>query len=135
MEPKRRQMDVTDRIVIDMGLYANRSIHQIAKTLNRHSKTIQRDVLNNRTFIPGPFMINNNDCKYARTCVLRNICEDDCSESRSHIHVRGQELRDFDEFITQQIMKGQPIFHIYAEHGDELPVTMRMLCNYIVQGQ
>ena len=200
MEPKRRQMDVTDRIVIEMGLYANRSFNQIAKTLNRHSKTIQREVLNNRTFIPGPFMLNNNDCKYSRTCVLRNICEDGCSEfgircrncisrrcydhcyrykprrcsylehppyvcnhcyqrractnnkymyigkqadeisrkrrseSRSHIHVRGQELRDFDEFITQQIMKGQPISHIYAEHGDELPVTMRTLYNYIDSG-
>ncbi|MBQ6500869.1 MAG: helix-turn-helix domain-containing protein [Mogibacterium sp.] len=46
MEAKRKQMDVTDRIVIEMGLYANRSFKQIAKTLDRHPKTIQREVLN-----------------------------------------------------------------------------------------
>ena len=200
MESKRKQMDVTDRIVIEMGLYANRSFKQIAKTLARHPKTIQREVLNNRVLISGHFIINGNDCKYARNCAKRYICKDGCeslgircrncisrhcydhcdrymplrcgklehppyvcnfcyhrrdctknkymyigkqadeisrrrrSDSRSHIHVQGDELREFDDFITQQIMKGQPISHIYAEHGDELPVTMRTLYNYIDAG-
>lgn len=200
MEAKRKQMDVTDRIVIEMGLYANRSFKQIAKTLDRHPKTIQREVLNNRVLISGHFIINGNDCKYARNCLKKYICKDGCeglgircrncidrhcydhcdsyvplrcgrlehppyvcnycyqrrdctkskymyigrqadeisrrrrSESRSHIHVQGQALREFDDFITQQIMKGQPISHIYAQHGDDLPVTMRTLYNYIDAG-
>lgn len=200
MEAKRKQMDVTDRIVIEMGLYANRSFKQIAKTLQRHPKTIMNEVINNRVLISGHFIINGNDCKYVRSCARRNICTDGCeglgirckncidrhcydhcdhyvplrcsrlehppyvcnfcyhrrdctknkymylgkqadeisrrrrSESRSHIRIQGQELREFDEFITQQIMKGQPISHIYAEHGDELPVTMRTLYNYIDAG-
>ena len=200
MEPKRKQMDITDRIVIEVGLYAGRSFKQIAKTLERHPRTIMNEVLNNRVHIHGRFLINGNDCKHLSKCTLRHICTDDCegmgircrnctsrhcydycdrylprrcgrlehppyvcnrctqrrdcdrnkymyigkqadeisrrrrSESRRHIHLQGQELREFDEFITQQVRKGQPLSHIYAEHGDELPVTIRTLYNYIDSG-
>lgn len=39
-----------------------------------------------------------------------------------------------DELITKLVKKGQPLTHIYAEHEQELPVSLRSLYNYIDSG-
>jgi IS30 family transposase len=56
------------------------------------------------------------------------------SEARSKPHIRDEELEELDDLVTPLIKKGQPITHIYAEHGDELPVCQRTLYNYIDSG-
>lgn len=53
------------------------------------------------------------------------------SECRSNIHTRGEELDKLDKLLTSLIRKGQPLSHIYAEHQDEIPVSLRTLYNYI----
>ena len=74
MKYNQTQMDITDRIVIEVGLYAGRSFKEIASDLDRHPATIAREIKNNRTFIPGDFPFGN-DCKYARKCGERDLCD------------------------------------------------------------
>lgn len=56
------------------------------------------------------------------------------STSRSNPHTQGDELLDLDYLITPLIQKGQPLTHIYSEHGDHLPVSERTLYRYIDAG-
>ena len=56
------------------------------------------------------------------------------SESRSKIQTRGEELEKLDETVTPLILKGQPITHIWTEHGDELGISQRTLYRYVDQG-
>ena len=39
-----------------------------------------------------------------------------------------------DALVTPLIKKGQPLTHIHADHGGELPVSQRTLYNYIDSG-
>lgn len=57
------------------------------------------------------------------------------SQSRSNIHVKGEDLKNLDKLITSLLKKGQPLSHIYAEHQDEIPVSIRTLYNYIENRQ
>jgi len=56
------------------------------------------------------------------------------SESRSKIQMRGEELEKLDALVTPLILKGQPLSHIWSEHGDELGISKRTLYRYIDQG-
>ena len=56
------------------------------------------------------------------------------SESRSKIQTRGKELEKLDETVTPLILKGQPITHIWAEHGEELGISQRTLYRYADRG-
>ena len=56
------------------------------------------------------------------------------SESRSKIQTRGKELEKLDETVTPLILKGQPITHIWTEHGEELGISQRTLYRYVDQG-
>lgn len=66
--------------------------------------------------------------KYAEAAVVRRR-----SESRQGIRVKDNVLKEMDELVTKLVKKGQPLTHIYAEHKDELPVSLRSLYNYIDQ--
>lgn len=57
------------------------------------------------------------------------------SQSRSNIHVKGEDLEKLDKLITSLLKKGQPLSHIYSEHKDEIPVSIRTLYNYIENRQ
>ena len=56
------------------------------------------------------------------------------SNARSKIHTRGAELERLDELVTPLILKGQPLTHIWSEHGEELGISQRTLYRYIDQG-
>ena len=45
-----------------------------------------------------------------------------------------EELIELDELVTPLVRKGQPIAHILAAHGDEIPVCKRTLYSYISKG-
>lgn len=49
----QRQLTLSDRIKIESGLYAKRSLKQIAASMNRSISTISREIQNNRTEIAG----------------------------------------------------------------------------------
>ena len=57
------------------------------------------------------------------------------SNARCGPHVRGDEMTALDDVVSPLILKGQPLTHIYATHGDELPVSQRTLYNYIGNGR
>lgn len=57
------------------------------------------------------------------------------SESRQGVRLSKQELLEISRIIRPLLKKGQPLTHIYAEHEDELPVSLRSLYNYIDQGK
>lgn len=56
------------------------------------------------------------------------------SNSRSKIQTRGEELEKLDELVSPLILKGQPLAHIWSEHGEELSISQRTLYRYIDQG-
>ena len=56
------------------------------------------------------------------------------AEARSKPRIKGEELAELDRTVTPLIRKGQPLTHIYAAHGEELPVSQRTLYNYIDTG-
>ncbi|MFR8625576.1 MAG: hypothetical protein ACLVD9_09545 [Ruminococcus sp.] len=56
------------------------------------------------------------------------------SNSRSKIQTRGEDLEKLDKLVSPLILKGQPLTHIWSEHGDELGISQRTLYRYIDQG-
>ena len=44
-----------------------------------------------------------------------------------------EELEELNTLISPLILKGQPLSHIFAVHGDEIPVCRRTLYNYLDQ--
>ena len=75
---KNKQLDLSDRIMIETGLYNGESFKEIAKCLDKHPTTISNEVKNNRTYIQGKFS-SDNDCRYFYVCQSRHICgEENC---------------------------------------------------------
>lgn len=56
------------------------------------------------------------------------------SKARSKIQTRGEDLERLDELVSPLILKGQPLTHIWSEHGEELGISQRTLYRYIDQG-
>lgn len=57
------------------------------------------------------------------------------SDSRRGIRIQGEEKEKLDKLIKKLVYKGQPLVHIYAEHKDEISVSLRSLYNYIDSGE
>lgn len=53
--------------------------------------------------------------------------------TRSGINLTPEELQELNELVSPLILKGQPLSHIFAVHGDEIPVCRRTLYNYLDQ--
>ena len=68
--------------------------------------------------------------KFAEAMVVRRR-----SESRRGIRLTEAEFQELDELITRCVKKGQPLTHIYAEHGEEMPVCLRSIYNYVDSGE
>ena len=52
------------------------------------------------------------------------------AEARNKPQMQKEAMAALDALVTPLIKKGQPLTHIYAEHGAELPVSQRTLYNY-----
>lgn len=57
------------------------------------------------------------------------------SESRKGIRLTEEQKAFVDELVTRLVKKGQPLSHIYAEHKQEMPMSLRSLYNYIDAGE
>lgn len=75
--PKNRQLDLSDRIAIEVGICSHTPFKEIARQLGKHPSTISREVRLNTYMISGHFYMGN-DCKRARQCKnKRHMCGDD----------------------------------------------------------
>lgn len=89
-----------------------------------------------------PYVCNvcpqRRSCKQDRTYYMAQqadaVAKRRYAEARSKPQIRGEELEYLDKLVSPLIKKGQPLTHIYAEHGAELPVSQRTLYNYIEAG-
>lgn len=196
--PDNNQLDLTDRVAIEIGLARKESFSKIAKKLKKHPITISREIRANRTHIPAGYPLGN-DCKFFSGCRNKNLCgldTDECSreckrcfkcnchtlcdkyeslechkpdkppytcntcearrickknkyyynaryadaaamrrrsESRQGPRLTQESLQSMAVLIRPLLKKGQPLTHIYAEHENEFPVSLRTLYNYIDQ--
>ena len=71
--------------------------------------------------------------KYYRAKQAHKAYEAALTETRSGINMTPDELQELNELISPLILKGQPLSHIFAVHGDEIPVCRRTLYNYLDQ--
>ena len=69
------QMDLSDRMAIEVGLTRKDSFRKIAQVLRRHPTTIAKEVKQNRTYISGNYW-HGKDCHYVRTANMHHICGD-----------------------------------------------------------
>ena len=84
-----------------------------------------------------------NGCKYVYNCDLEHWFYDakkaqkkyetTLSNSRKGINLDPEELQELNDLISPLVLKGQPLSHIFAVHGDEIPVCRRTLYNYFDQ--
>ena len=198
--PDNRQLTLTDRVAIEIGIARKESFQKIAKKIHKHPYTIAREIKANRTHLPAEYPMGN-DCRMFANCHRKqlcgedeNVCSQECkrcrgfncrtvcrkyessecrewekppyvcntcsyrtkckkdrfyynaryadaavlrrrSESRQGVRLDKEQLRAVAGLIRPLIRKGQPLTHIYAEHENEIPVSLRTLYNYIDQGK
>ena len=191
------RMTLSERIEIEAGIYARRSLGEIAKRINKSRRYVSEELRKNATKTPGVHPLGKQ-CRNASRCKQMGLCgkedcrrfcytckEADCqticesfttelckelqnppyvcnvcyrrrkckkdrvyysaqqadamakrrySQSRSKPQIQGEELAALNNLVSPLIKKGQPLTHIYAEHGEELPISQRTLYNYIDAG-
>ena len=71
--------------------------------------------------------------KYYRASKAQKAYEDTLTDARTGINMTPEELQELNDLISPLILKGQPLSHIFAVHGDEIPVCRRTLYNYLDQ--
>jgi len=52
-------------------------------------------------------------------------------EAREGIHASPEDIHALDALISEKIIKGQPIHHIYTHHANEIPCCERTLYHYV----
>ena len=78
---KSEQMDLSDRVAIEIGICNKESFKTIGKLLGRHPSTIAHEIKENRTYISGNFFMRK-DCKFVRTYHEKHVCGDmECNEN------------------------------------------------------
>ena len=71
--------------------------------------------------------------RYYRAKPAQKSYEETLTSSRSGINMTPEELEELNALISPLVLKGQPLSHIFAVHGDEIPVCRRTLYNYLDQ--
>ena len=192
------RMTLSDRVAIEAGIYAHKTLTEIAERIHKSRRHVSEELRKNGTKVSGEHLLgkrchNIRHCKQTGLCgkegcnrlccackevECQNICtwfrEGVCkqlqkppyvcnvcskrrkckadrvyyiaqqaeamakrryAQARSKPQLCAEELASLDALVTPLIRKGQPLTHIYAEHGDELPVSQRTLYNYIDSGK
>ncbi|MBR4732853.1 MAG: IS30 family transposase [Lachnospiraceae bacterium] len=70
---------------------------------------------------------------YNADCAQREY-EETLSDARRGIDLTRDELASLDELVSPLIRKGQPVAHVMANHGDEIPCSERTLYRYVDAG-
>ena len=192
------RMTLSDRVAIEAGIYAHKTLTEIAERIHKSRRHVSEELRKNGTKVPGEHLLgkrchNIRHCKQTGLCgkegcnrlccackevecqsickwFLEGVCKQlqkppyvcnvcskrrKCkadrvyyiaqqadamakrrySQARSKPQLCGEELAELDALVTPLIRKGQPLTHIYAEHGAELAVSQRTLYNYIDSGK
>ena len=192
------RMTLSDRIEIEAGIYARKSLSEIAEQIHKSRRYVSEELRRNATKIPGEHPLgkrcrnatgcrrgslcgkenchqmcytckevdcqtvcrayNDDPCKelqkppyVCNVCSRRRKCKSDrvyytaqqadavakrrYAEARNKPQMQKEAMAALDALVTPLIKKGQPLTHIYAEHGAELPVSQRTLYNYIDSGR
>ena len=77
------QMDLSDRLAIEVGICSGESFKKIANKIGRHPSTIAHEVKANRSFIQGQFFCGN-DCRYSRNCSIQHVCGNEYCNQRCY---------------------------------------------------
>lgn len=81
-----RHMTLSDRIVIESGIYKGESLRKISERIRKHPGTVSREIQRNRTLVKGERPRGKN-CSLAGTCRRKNLCDDEyCSQLCSLCH-------------------------------------------------
>ena len=184
------RMTLSDRIEIEAGIYARKSLSEIAERIHKSRRHVSEELRRNATKIPGEHPLGKR-CRNATGCRQGGLCgkenchrmcytckEVDCqtvckayndapckelqkppyvcnvcsrrrkckadrayytaqqadavakrryAEARNKPQMQKEAMAALDALVTPLIKKGQPLTHIYAEHGAELPVSQRTL--------
>ena len=192
------RMTLSDRIEIEAGIYARKSLSEIAEQIHKSRRYVSEELRRNATKIPGEHPLgkrcrnatgcrrgglcgkenchqmcytckevdcqtvckayNDDPCKelqkppyVCNVCSRRRKCKSDrvyytaqqadavakrrYAEAKHKPQMQKEAMAALDALVTPLIKKGQPLTHIYAEHGEELPVSQRTLYNYIDSGR
>ena len=89
-----------------------------------------------------PHVCNGCDSKYAckldkyfyRSKIAEANYRDNLETSRQGINMTSHELETLDNLVSPLVLMGQPIYHIYANHKDEMNCSERTLYQYIENG-
>ena len=68
------RLTLSDRVMIEAGLYARKTFKEIAKETQKHPTTISREIINNRTLVAGAHHFGK-DCRYAAECKKKKLCD------------------------------------------------------------
>ncbi|MEI6578368.1 MAG: IS30 family transposase [Eubacteriales bacterium] len=72
-------LTVSERFIIERGLYQNKSFKEIALEVDRHPTTISREIVANRTVVQR-YISKHNTCTKAGSCLIRGLCDEEyCS--------------------------------------------------------
>ena len=192
------RMTLSDRIEIEAGIYARKSLSEIAEQIHKSRRYVSEELRRNATKIPGEHPLgkrcrnatgcrrgglcgkenchqmcytckevdcqtvcrayNDDPCKelqkppyVCNVCSRRRKCKSDrvyytaqqadavakrrYAEAKNKPQMQKEAMAALDALVTPLIKKGQPLTHIYVEHGAELPVSQRTLYNYIDSGR
>lgn len=90
----------------------------------------------------APYVCNN--CSHSRTCLREKYLYNasyahkeylhKLSYSRQGINLTRDELAGLDALVSPLILKGQPVSHIFSNHSEEIPCSMRTLYGYVENG-
>lgn len=67
------RLTLSDRVIIEAGLYARKTFKEIARETRKHPTTISREIKSNRTMVPGDRHFGK-DCLYAAECKTKKLC-------------------------------------------------------------
>jgi len=67
---------LSDRIAIEVGIYAKHSFSDIAKKISKHPSTVSREIRKNSSFSIGE-RPRGKKCSFAGYCKFRNLCEEE----------------------------------------------------------
>ncbi len=97
---KTGQLDFSERVAIETGICKGDSFKKIAKRIGRHPSTISHEVKMNRTIAKGNYFLNN-DCRKARHCVTKGLCDESCRYVC--VRCRGRDCRSMcDRYVSME---------------------------------
>ena len=91
-----KHLTLSDRAIIERYLVHDMTFSYIARRLERSPSTISREVKNHRCFVYG-FRYSDNPCINYRSCIRRNLCDQETKYSCCH------RCKDCTEFNCNQL--------------------------------